>query len=68
MGYSRGDMIEVQLDRRGLGDDEGVGHLEDDTMVVVVGGGALIGEKVKATVVAIESTFAGSSLVANAEF
>ena len=66
MNYRRGDEIEVVLDREGLGADQGVGHLPDETMVVVVGAGDKIGESVRATVIGIEQTSLGSSLLANA--
>ena len=66
MNYRRGDEIEVLVDREGLGADQGVGHLPDETMVVVVGVGDKIGESVRATVIGIEQTSLGSSLLANA--
>ena len=64
--YCRGDEIEVVIDRDGLGMDEGVGHLPDETMVVIVGAGGRIGEAVQATVVAVERTPLGPGLRANA--
>ncbi len=66
MSYRFGDEIEVIIDREGLGIDEGVGHLPDDTMVVIAGAGGKVGEAVKATVLAIESTRLGSSVLASA--
>ncbi|MCE5198595.1 MAG: hypothetical protein ABFD54_16535 [Armatimonadota bacterium] len=66
MFYSRGDEIEVVIDREGLGVDEGVGHLADETMVVIVGAGGRIGQAVQATVMAIQKTRLGPSLIANA--
>ena len=66
MGYRYGDEIEVVIDRDGLGYDEGVGHLPDDTMVVIVGAGGRVGQEVHATVMAIESTRLGASVLANA--
>ena len=61
-----GDEIEVVIDREGLGMDEGIGHLPDDTMVVIFGAGGKVGEAVQATVVAIEKTRLGPSVLANA--
>ncbi len=61
-----GDEIEVVIDRDGLGMDEGIGHLPDNTMVVIFGAGGKVGEAVQATVVAIQSTRLGSSVLANA--
>lgn len=67
MGYRRGDEIEVVIDREGLGSDQLIGHLPDETMVVIVGAGARIGEAVQATIVALQQTPHGSSVVANAK-
>jgi len=67
MDYSRGDEIEVIIDRDGLGQDAGVGHLPDDTMVVIVGAGGKIGESVRATVVHVERTMLGPSVLANVQ-
>ncbi len=66
MDYTRGDEIEVVIDRDGLGTDQGVGHLADETMVVVVGAGGRVGQSIKATITGIEKTSLGSSLLANA--
>jgi len=66
MNYNHGDEIEVMIDREGLGADQGVGHLPDETMVVIVGAGDKIGQSVRATVVRVEQTSLGSSLMANA--
>lgn len=66
MNYRRGDEIEVVIDREGLGKDQGVGHMPDETMVVIVGAADKIGQSVKATVVSIERTSLGPSLMANA--
>lgn len=67
MNYSCGDEIEVLIDREGLGMDEGVGHMPDDTVVVIVGAGGKIGESVRATVVSVARTPLGASLLANAK-
>lgn len=66
MNYSRGEEIEVVIDRDGLADDAGIGYLPDKTMVLIVGGGGRVGESVQATIVRTEETPLGSSLVANA--
>ncbi|MCX6344700.1 MAG: hypothetical protein NT018_06465 [Armatimonadetes bacterium] len=65
MDYNCGDEIEVVVDREGLAQDVGVGHLPDDTMVVLVGAGARVGECVQATIVGIEKLRLGSSVLAN---
>jgi len=67
MNYSCGDEIEIVVDRDGLGVDQGIGHLPDETMVIVVGAGGMIGQAVQATVVAIEKTRLGQSVLANAK-
>jgi len=67
MGYSPGDEIEVFVDREGLGPDQGIGHLPDDTMVVIVGAGARVGESVQATVIGFEQMRLGASVLANAK-
>jgi len=67
MNYCSGDEIEVVIDRDGLGLDEGIGHLADDTMVVIIGAGGRVGEAVQATVVGVERTPVGASVLANAK-
>ena len=67
MNYNRGDEIEVVIDRDGLGIDQGVGHLPDETMVVIVGAGGKVGSSVRATITAIEETSLGASVLANAK-
>ena len=66
MSYNRGDEIEVIIDRDGLGDDQGVGHLPDQTMVIIVGAGGKTGCSIKARITAVEKTSLGASVVANA--
>jgi uncharacterized protein YacL len=66
MTYCRGDEIEVVITRDGLVDDAGIGYLPDETMVVIVGGAGRVGESIQATIVNMERTPLGSSLVANA--
>lgn len=67
MGYSPGDEIVVVVDREGLGPDQGIGHLPDNTMVVIVGAGAKVGESVQATVIGYEQMRLGASVLANAK-
>jgi len=67
MGYNSGDDIEVLVDRQGIGVDQGIGHLPDETMVVIVGAGDRVGESVQARIVSVESTPLGASLLANAK-
>jgi uncharacterized protein YacL len=63
---ANGQEIEVRIDREGLGFDEGIAHMADDTMVVVTGAGGKVGEIVKATIMKVELTPLGPSVRANA--
>lgn len=65
MTHGSGEEIEVVIARDGLADGAGIGYLPDETMVVLVGGAGRVGESVQATVVRMERTPLGSSLVAN---
>lgn len=67
MNYRYGDEIEVTIDREGLGLDEGIGHLPDETMVVIAGAGGKVGESIHATIVAIQTMALGSSVLAYAK-
>ncbi len=67
MDYCCGDEIEVVIDRDGLGVDEGIGHLPDETMVIIVGAGGKVGTAVQATVMCVERTPLGASVLANAK-
>ncbi|NLN79438.1 MAG: TRAM domain-containing protein [Armatimonadetes bacterium] len=66
MTYCRGDEIEVIITRDGLADGAGIGYLPDDTMVVIVGGAGRVGESIQATIMNMERTPLGYSIVANA--
>lgn len=66
MSYKYGDEIVVTIDREGLGTDEGIAHLPDETMVVIFGAGGMVGESVKATIVSSWQSPLGSSFLANA--
>ena len=67
MRYRTGDEITIMVDREGLGMDEGIAHLPDETMVVVVGAGSLVGETVDAVVTGVAQTSLGDCLVASAK-
>ena len=67
MTYGRGDEIEVVIAREALADDAGIAYLPDETMVLIVGGGGRVGESIHATIVGMQETPVGSSLVANAK-
>jgi len=65
--YQNGDEIIVKIDRQGLGVDEGIGHLPDETMVVIVGAGERVGETVEAVITGKLETSLGESLIASAK-
>lgn len=65
--YHSGDEIVVKIDRDGLGLDEGIGHLPDETMVVILGAGQRVGEDVQAIVTGQVQTSLGSSIIASAK-
>ena len=67
MKYRCGDEIEVRIDRDALGQDQGVAHLPDETMVIVVGAGGKVGENVQATIIGVQQTPVGCSFLANAK-
>lgn len=67
MIYQYGDEIEVIVDRRGLVVDAGIGHLADNTMVVIAGAGSRVGEPVQAMIVGVERTPLGESILASAK-
>lgn len=67
MDYRNGDEIDVVIDRNGLSEDFGVGHLSDETMVIIIGAGGRVGETIHATITGMERTRLGASFVANAK-
>lgn len=67
MHYRSGDEISITVDREGLGLDEGIAHLPDETMVVVIGAGSKLGQTVDAVVTSILQTSLGDCLLASAK-
>jgi uncharacterized protein YacL len=65
MQYLPSERLEVQITGSGQNRDQGVGYLDDGTMVVVEGGKSLIGQKVRAEVVRSLQTEAGRMMFAN---
>ena len=63
-----GDMLEVRLVKPGEGAGQGVGYLDDGTMVVVEGGRDQIGRLVHASVTSTLQTSAGKLVFAKPEF
>ena len=67
MRYRTGDEITITVDREGLGMGEGIAHLPDETMVVIVGAGSQVGETVDAVVTSVLQTSLGDCLLASAK-
>ena len=66
-----GEIIEVKIIKEGKEQNQGVGYLDDGTMIVVEGGRQLIGQTKKVTVTSVLQTAAGRMIfakVANAYY
>lgn len=63
--YHRGDEMTVRVERAGLEPQEGIGHLSDDTMVIVLGAGDRVGEMVDVVITSDIQTSLGESLMAD---
>jgi uncharacterized protein YacL len=61
-----GEMIKIKIQRYGKEPRQGVGYLEDGTMVVVNGGGSYIGETIEAQVLSVKHTTSGRLIFCNA--
>jgi len=59
-----GDAIEVRILKVGDGPEQGVGYLDDGSMVVVGKAGTMVGETVKATVLRLHATASGRMVFA----
>lgn len=57
-----GEELEIQVIKEGKDENQGIGYLEDGTMVVIENGGHLVGKEVKATVTSIIQTAAGKMI------
>ncbi len=62
--YLPGEQLRVKMIQKGTEHDQGVGYLEDGTMVVVEGGGRQIGKRVNAIVTKVLQTSAGRMVFA----
>jgi uncharacterized protein YacL len=60
-----GELIRIKIQYSGKGPRQGVGHLEDGTMVVVNGGGDFIGSTIEARVLSVKHTSAGRMIFCN---
>lgn len=61
-----GESINIKIQRYGKEARQGVGYLEDGTMVVVNGGAEFIGESIKAYVLSVKHTSSGRMIFCNA--
>jgi uncharacterized protein YacL len=61
-----GEHIKIKIQRYGKEPRQGVGYLEDGTMVVVNGGGEYIGETIDAKVLSVKHTTSGRMIFCNA--
>lgn len=61
-----GEHIKIKIQRFGKEPRQGVGYLEDGTMVVVNGGGDYIGETIDAQVLSVKHTSSGRMIFCNA--
>ena len=57
-----GEVIEVKILREGREQDQGVGYLDDGTMIVVEAGRALVGSRVKAEVTSVLQSPSGKMI------
>jgi uncharacterized protein YacL len=57
-----GEEFSIQVIKEGKDENQGIGYLEDGTMVVIENGGHLVGKEVKATVTSIIQTAAGKMI------
>ncbi len=61
-----GENIKIKIQRYGKEPRQGVGYLEDGTMVVVNGGGQFIGDTIDAQVLSVKHTSSGRMIFCNA--
>jgi uncharacterized protein YacL len=61
-----GEFIKIKIQRYGKEPRQGVGYLDDGTMVVVNGGGNHIGETIDAQVLSVKHTTSGRMIFCNA--
>jgi len=61
-----GEFIKIKIQRYGKEPRQGVGYLDDGTMVVVNGGGKFLGETIDAQVLSVKHTSSGRMVFCNA--
>lgn len=60
-----GELLKIKIQRFGKEERQGVGYLEDGTMVVVNGGGDFIGETINTYVLSVKHTQSGRMIFCN---
>ncbi len=61
----RGEYLDIKVQRGGKEECQGVGYLEDGTMVVINGGGDFIGETIKSRVLSVKHSSTGRMIFCN---
>lgn len=61
----RGEVLKIKIQRYGKDERQGVGYLEDGTMVVVNGGSDFIGKTITVTVLSVKHTTSGRMIFCN---
>ncbi|MCB1190789.1 MAG: TRAM domain-containing protein [Leptospiraceae bacterium] len=61
-----GEELQIQVIKEGKDENQGIGYLEDGTMVVIENGGHLVNKEVKVTVTSIIQTAAGKMIFTKA--
>ncbi len=61
-----GEYVKIKIQRYGKEPKQGIGYLEDGTMVVVNGGGKYLGETIDAQVLSVKHTSSGRMVFCNA--
>lgn len=62
-----GEILKIKIQRYGKEPKQGVGYLEDGTMVVVNGGGDFIGQTIDVQVLSVKHTASGRIIFCNAQ-
>jgi uncharacterized protein YacL len=60
-----GEKLSIKIQRYGKEEKQGVGYLDDGTMVVVNGGGDYIGEVIEVQVLSVKHTASGRMIFCN---
>jgi len=60
-----GELLKIRIQRVGKEEKQGVGYLEDGTMVVINGGGDFIGEQIDTRVLSVKHTPSGRMIFCN---